>query len=506
MHRKKRTVLKPIYYLILTFSVCILLDFFLFVRDANIKNQHTASELVEIIGNVIDYAEETNTKILAQSSLSGGCQAQLPAIRTLVTTTPFIRSISTGAGDVITCHSLVGELDIKDPQQHYQGEKLALITGNLIQSRHPIILLKKTRDDRFVVTAIDGVYIQTIMQQLSKSGSVIQFSVGNVYLSAQGALAWNSSASKTVAFQRVMSDKYPFAMSVSLRHASLISAYLLTQKFHLVLIVLLFAALSLAVIRRARKPYTLDDDMRIALKGNEFIPYGQRIVNLQENTVAGIEVLVRWQHPSQGLIRPDIFIPQAEKSGLIIPMTRSLFTQVADCINSLEHSFAPGFYVSFNITALHCADLALYDDCIDFLEKTKGKNVSLVLELTEREIVPQNEVTYTLFKMLSEAGIQLAIDDFGTGHSSYAYLNNHHISILKIDRSFVDKINANAVSGVLIDSIIDLGHKLSLKMIAEGIEEKAQALYLKNKQVIFAQGYLYGKPQPLDELLSSIVK
>ena len=166
----------------------------------------------------------------------------------------------------------------------------------------------------------------------------------------------------------------------------------------------------------------------------------------------------------------------------------------------------PGFYVSFNITALHCADLALYDDCIDFLEKTKGKNVSLVLELTEREIVPQNEVTYTLFKMLSEAGIQLAIDDFGTGHSSYAYLNNHHISILKIDRSFVDKINANAVSGVLIDSIIDLGHKLSLKMIAEGIEEKEQALYLKNKQVIFAQGYLYGKPQPLDELLSSIVK
>lgn len=148
----------------------------------------------------------------------------------------------------------------------------------------------------------------------------------------------------------------------------------------------------------------------------------------------------------------------------------------------------------------------LYDDCMMFLELTKDKNISLVLELTEREMVPQNEQTLKLFKMLNDAGVMIAIDDFGTGHSSLSYLHNQHISVLKLDRLFVSKINTDAVSGILIDSIIELAHSLSLKIIAEGIETKAQSIYLKRKGVKFAQGYLYGKPQPVDELLSSLRK
>lgn len=150
--------------------------------------------------------------------------------------------------------------------------------------------------------------------------------------------------------------------------------------------------------------------------------------------------------------------------------------------------------------------MGLYDDCMMFLESTKDKNISLVLELTEREMVPQNEQTLRLFKMLNDAGVMIAIDDFGTGHSSLSYLHNQHISVLKLDQSFVAKINTDAVSGILIDSIIELAHNLSLKIIAEGIETKGQSIYLKRKGVKFAQGYLYGKPQPVDELLSSLRK
>lgn len=276
------------------------------------------------------------------------------------------------------------------------------------------------------------------------------------------------------------------------------------QKLHIILMALLFGVLFVVVLFQSRKNFSLDDDIRVGIEGNEFIAYGQRIVDLDRNNVSGMEILVRWIHPTEGIIRPDLFIPHAEHSGMIIPMTRSLFAQVANHINS--SSVPDGFYFSFNITAKHCTDMDLYDDCMMFLELTKDKNISLVLELTEREMVPQNEQTLKLFKMLNDAGVMIAIDDFGTGHSSLSYLHNQHISVLKLDRLFVSKINTDAVSGILIDSIIELAHSLSLKIIAEGIETKAQSIYLKRKGVKFAQGYLYGKPQPVDELLSSLRK
>ncbi|HDG1685480.1 TPA: EAL domain-containing protein [Kluyvera cryocrescens] len=130
----------------------------------------------------------------------------------------------------------------------------------------------------------------------------------------------------------------------------------------------------------------------------------------------------------------------------------------------------------------------------------------MILELTEREIIPQDKTTLRLFRLLHEAGIELAIDDFGTGYSSYSYLHNHYISILKIDRSFVDKINTDAVSSVLIDSVIHLGNELSLKMIAEGVETKEQVEYLHSKNIKYAQGYLYGKPKAIKDIISDIIK
>ncbi|EOF9218333.1 EAL domain-containing protein, partial [Klebsiella pneumoniae] len=143
----------------------------------------------------------------------------------------------------------------------------------------------------------------------------------------------------------------------------------------------------------------------------------------------------------------------------------------------------------------------LFKDCFQFLSKLKGNKIKLVLELTEREVIPQNETSLRLFRLLKNLGVELAIDDFGTGHSSYSYLHNHYISILKIDRSFIDKISVDAVSGILIDSIIELGHKLSLKMIAEGVETEEQIKYLEEMNVPYAQGYYYNSPQPFKDLI-----
>ena len=506
MHRKKRDIIKPVSILTVIFLFFLLLDFIFFTYDSNQKNKETINEISIIVDDMISYANKTNDTVMNLMSTRNTCDDALPEIRRIITTTPFVRSISFGENGVIKCHSLIGNLNIKDPQKHYLDNRMALITGNLIQSQHPILLVKNNYGSMFYVTAIDGMYLQMIMKQLSDAGLSIQFSVGGVYVSGDGILSWRSMTDSHVAVQSIISHQYPYKLTTGLNYNSIVSAYLHVQKYHIYVLAFLFLTLTFVIIRRSRKPYTMSDDIRLGIEGNEFIAFGQKITRIEDGTTSGIEILVRWSHPTQGLVRPDIFIPQAEASGLIIPITQGLFKQVSTIINSIDGELPDGFYVSFNITAKHFDDLTLYKDCINFLSQVKNKGVRLILELTEREIIPQDKTTLRLFRLLHEAGIELAIDDFGTGHSSYSYLHNHYISILKIDRSFVDKINTDAVSSVLIDSVIHLGNKLSLKMIAEGVETKEQVEYLHSKNIKYAQGYLYGKPKAIKDIISDIIK
>ncbi len=149
---------------------------------------------------------------------------------------------------------------------------------------------------------------------------------------------------------------------------------------------------------------------------------------------SGCEVLMRWQHPRQGMISPDRFIPLAEDSGLIVPMTRLLMAQVREAFAPLADQLPRGFHFGFNISASHCKDLSLVDDCRDFIYAFRDNPIKLVLELTERELIVADEVTDRLFAELHQLGVFIAIDDFGTGHSSLTYLQTFQVDFLR-DRS-----------------------------------------------------------------------
>jgi len=203
------------------------------------------------------------------------------------------------------------------------------------------------------------------------------------------------------------------------------------------------------------------------------------------------------------LVRPDLFIPLAEDSGLIVPMTRSLLQQTAALLAPQAATFEPGFHVGVNITARHCQDLELLDDCRDFLGAFTPGQVRLVLELTERELIEPSAVAQQLFAQLRDMGVMIAIDDFGTGHSSLSYLRQFNVDYLKIDQSFVAMIGADALSGHILDSIIELSAKLELGIVAEGVETPAQRDYLTSRGVGFLQGYLFGKPLPAEDFLNN---
>ena len=164
----------------------------------------------------------------------------------------------------------------------------------------------------------------------------------------------------------------------------------------------------------------------------------------------------------------------------------------------------PGFHIGFNISATHCHELALVDDCRELLAAFPPGHITLVLELTERELIESSEVTDRLFDELHALGVKIAIDDFGTGHSSLAYLRKFQVDCLKIDQSFVARIGIDTLSGHILDSIVELSAKLDLDIVAEGVETPEQRDYLAARGVDYLQGYLIGRPMPLESLLSSL--
>ncbi|WP_253820192.1 EAL domain-containing protein [Vibrio campbellii] len=204
------------------------------------------------------------------------------------------------------------------------------------------------------------------------------------------------------------------------------------------------------------------------------------------------------------LIRPDLFIPLAEDSGLIIPMTKSLMHQVSNELVAFSQSLPPDFSVAFNISAKHCVNSELLEDSLEFLSSFPEKKVQLCLELTERELVRDTDEARALFHSLSEHDVSLAIDDFGTGHSSLSYLRQFRFDILKIDQSFVQMIGNDSVSAHIVENLLDLASRLSMKTIAEGVETAEQAEYLRSHNIDCLQGYYFAKPMPLKDFIQQL--
>lgn len=208
---------------------------------------------------------------------------------------------------------------------------------------------------------------------------------------------------------------------------------------------------------------------------------------------------MRWHHPGQGMIQPNHFIPMAEDSELIVPMTRSLMQQVSAKFAPYVNQLPEGSHFGFNISANHCRDLSLVDDCRRFIKAFGGNKINITLELTERKLIVADEITDKLFAELHALGVFITIDDFGTGHSSLSYLQQFKVDFIKIDQSFVGMIGSDALSSHIVGNVIDLATRLGLQTIAEGVENDTQMRYLQAHKVDYLQGYMFGRPMPMDE-------
>ena len=245
----------------------------------------------------------------------------------------------------------------------------------------------------------------------------------------------------------------------------------------------------------------LETDLRIALKRQEFYLNYQPIVSLETGTIIGFETLVRWNHPQKGFISPGKFIPVAEQTNLILPLGRWILEEACKQIRiwqDLLNNQHNGFAVSVNISGKQFEQENFIEQ-LDCIVTETGINIEhLKLEITETLLMNNTENADRIFSQLKARKIQLAIDDFGTGYSSLSYLDRFPVDTLKIDRSFVSRLDEKNQASTIVKATLDLAHNLGFDVVAEGVETIEQIQQLKNWGCEFAQGYYYAKPLDKD--------
>jgi diguanylate cyclase (GGDEF)-like protein len=252
----------------------------------------------------------------------------------------------------------------------------------------------------------------------------------------------------------------------------------------------------------------LEADLQRAVEQQEFTLVYQPIMSLKEPAISGFEALVRWSHPTRGLISPMDFIPLAEETGLILPIGRWVLREA--CQHAArwqrDHPTDPPRSVSVNLSARQLQQAGLVHEIADALVASGLDPGCLILEITESVLIQDTEATIARLAELKGLGVRVAIDDFGTGYSSLSYLRQLPVDILKIDKSFIDGVQESPEASAVARAIIRLGHTLSLQTVAEGIEEPTQVDTLHKMQCDLGQGYLFAKPlssAELEELLAT---
>ena len=245
----------------------------------------------------------------------------------------------------------------------------------------------------------------------------------------------------------------------------------------------------------------LETDLRIALKKQELYLNYQPIISFNTGAIVGFETLVRWNHPQKGFISPGKFIPIAEQTNLILPLGMWILQKACQQIRIWQDRLSnqhTDFTVSVNISGKQFEQEDFIEQLDRIIADTGIEIKHLKLEITETLLMNNTEIADTVFRQLKARKIQLAIDDFGTGYSSLSYLDRFPVDTLKIDRSFVSRLNEENQASTIVRATLDLAHNLGFNVVAEGVETAQQVEQLKDWGCEFAQGYFYAKPLSSD--------
>ncbi|MBP3420921.1 MAG: GGDEF domain-containing protein [Lachnospiraceae bacterium] len=243
---------------------------------------------------------------------------------------------------------------------------------------------------------------------------------------------------------------------------------------------------------------SIENKLKEAVNMNRFLLYYQPQYDSLSGKLRGVEALVRWQDETGKLISPGVFIPIAEKSGMIVPIGAWVLEEGIQKYAEWREKYNCDMILSLNISAIQYKRPDFVNNLLELLEKYKVNPKDIELEITESVLIDDFEQVVSKLRTLKEYGIKISLDDFGTGYSSLSYLKGLPIDTLKIDKSFIDTVTEDKSTQVITESIVSMVKKLGYETVAEGVETEEQFEYLKKIECDNIQGYLLGKPMPAD--------
>jgi diguanylate cyclase (GGDEF)-like protein/PAS domain S-box-containing protein len=249
---------------------------------------------------------------------------------------------------------------------------------------------------------------------------------------------------------------------------------------------------------RAVSLLKLETDLRRAIDRQELVAFYQPVVDMTTQTLVGFEALVRWQHPTRGLLTPDVFVPIAEETGLICAIGSWILSECGRQLRvwQLRYPRTPALKISVNVSTRQLSEADVPAQVFEVLKETGLDPSALSLEITESALMHNLATSAKVLQQLHDMGLRISIDDFGTGYSSLSYLQNLPIDALKVDRSFVTRLDGSPAQVEIVRTIVSLAHNLGMDVIAEGVETLAQANALRALNCTNAQGYLFSRPVP----------
>jgi EAL domain-containing protein (putative c-di-GMP-specific phosphodiesterase class I) len=240
----------------------------------------------------------------------------------------------------------------------------------------------------------------------------------------------------------------------------------------------------------------IERNLRSAIASNDIVPHYQPLVSLDSNRIIGFEALARWQNGDLGFMAPDMFIPVAEETGLINALGDQLFRRA--CLDA--NAWPATFVLAFNVSPIQLRDPTLGLRLLSILGQTGFSPRRLEIEITESALVENVGIVQTVIDELRHAGVRVALDDFGTGYSTLSQLLSFHLDKIKIDRSFVSRLDKSGDGQVIVRAILGLAKGFGLTTTAEGVENAGQLAYLKANGCTEGQGYLFSRAVPADEI------
>lgn len=482
---------------LLGFSVAII-DWQLF-RSAQTRTTNHAAQALKQTENMLDDARQAteDARVLLTSRCTPDTQQTLNELAAFL---PHVRSVSLLRGEWIWCSSLLGAKTELVPYSALPRTSLMFYTDNRSPRQVSRLVYLASFPTGHVVVTLRDVYLRDSLE-VPPGESPLYLQVG------EQKYSWNGSLSAVgPGLTQLASARYDFG--VSFEPPARFSLQRLWEQGWLLLLFSLLWSFGAALLlwRYLNKFTSPEETLKNAISQGEIVPYYQPVVNGITGEIHGYEVLARWKHPVSGFIPPDVFIPVAEKSGLILPLTHHLMMSTMRDMQTIMADVPEGLHISFNISAAHIHSPGLLDDCRTFIAAFGAKRVTLILEITEREPLELTTESRKALADLRENGVALALDDFGTGYSGLAYLNEFSVDYIKIDRNFVGRITEDPESTRLVDCVIDMAKALSLRIVAEGVETAQQLDHMNQQHITLLQGYYFWAPLPFEKLTEVLLR